>query len=301
MNSIVIGIATYRRPLMLKKLIISIMDCNIDNSIIERVSIIVEDNDKNRTAENTIAELKKEYIKYDLQYFNYPPKGISNIRNEIVKNALLQNPDFLIFIDDDEYTTVDWLNELVRTIISNQADAARGPVLAVLDKDIPRDIAYWFQRESYPNNQRLFSIKTGNLILRVNSLKKYDVWFDPRFNVIGSGDSYFGIQILKKGATIFWAAKAVAYETIPSDRATLEWLIKRNYRLSSTYSYVLKLEKKYLKLIKKIMVSVVYIIFGTIGLILILLPVQKKYWGILKLSQGIGGLLGGSFLYKEYK
>ena len=301
MNNIVVGIPTYKRPEMLQKLIISIMDCNTDSSIIGNVTIIVEDNDGDRSAEKTITELKKDYIKYDLQYFNYPIKGISNIRNEIIKNALLYNPDFLIFIDDDEYTTVEWLNELVKTIIVNQADAARGPVLAILDKNIPKNIAYWFSREKYPNNHRLFSIKTGNLILRVNSLKEYDVWFDPRFNITGSGDSYFGIQILKKGATIFWAAKAITYETIPANRATLSWLIKRNYRLSSTYSYVLKLEKKYLKLIKKIIVSILYIGFGIVGLILLFLPIEKKYWGILKLSEGVGGLLGGSYLYKEYK
>jgi succinoglycan biosynthesis protein ExoM len=301
MNSIVIGIATYRRPVMLKKLILSIMDCNIDSSIIEKVTIIVEDNDEDRTAEDTIVQLKSKYTDYDLQYFNYPVKGISNIRNEIIRNALLQNPDFLIFIDDDEFTTDEWLNELVKTIIANHADAVRGPVLAVLDKSIPRNIAYWFSRENYPNNQRLFSIKTGNLILRVNSIKEYDVWFDSRFNITGSGDSYFGLQILKKGAKIFWAANAVAYETIPSNRATLKWLIKRNYRLSSTYSYVLKLESKYLKLIKKIFISILYIGVGIVGLPLVLLPIEKKYWGILKLSQGIGGLLGGSYLYKEYK
>jgi hypothetical protein len=301
MNNIVVGIPTYKRPEMLQKLIISIMDCDTDSSIIGNVTIIVEDNDGDRSAEKTIIELKKDYIKYDLQYFNYPIKGISNIRNEIIKNALLYNPDFLIFIDDDEFATVEWLNELVKTIIVNQADAARGPVLAILDKNIPKNIAYWFSREKYPNNHRLFSIKTGNLILRVNSLKEYDVWFDPRFNITGSGDSYFGIQILKKGATIFWAAKAITYETIPANRATLSWLIKRNYRLSSTYSYVLKLEKKYLKLIKKIIVSILYIGFGIVGLLLLFLPIEKKYWGILKLSEGVGGLLGGSYLYKEYK
>ena len=86
MNNIVIGIPTYKKPIMLRKLIVSIMECNTDSSIIGNVSIIIEDNDLDKTAENTIAELMKEYTKYDLQYFNYPIKGISNIRNEIIRN-----------------------------------------------------------------------------------------------------------------------------------------------------------------------------------------------------------------------
>lgn len=303
MHSITICIATYKRPLMLEHLIKSISKCNIDESLIKDVAIVVVDNDINKTAQQIIIELNGQISdKFKLHYFNEPAKGIANVRNELIKKAFHFDPDYLIFIDDDEYTTSEWLNELVKTIINNNSDAVRGPVFAVLDKTVSRYISCWFERENYPDSTRLYNLKTGNLILRCTSLKKYNVWFDSRFNIIGSSDSYFGIQILKKGAKINWSAKAVTYETIPKERANLKWLIKRIYRYASTYTYVLKLEKEYVKLSKKILVSFVYLVIGICSTILMIIPFKRRYWGILKFANGLGGLAGlGNLLYKEYK
>ena len=303
MYNLVIGIATYKRPIMLKKLVLSIIGCNINKSSIKDVNIIIVDNDIDKTAEIAVNELKERFCNsYKMDYFNHPAKGISNVRNELIKKASLLNPDFIVFIDDDEYVTSEWLNELVKTIINNNSDAVRGPVLAVLDKSVPEYISYWFKRESYADNAQIYSLTTGNLILKYTSLKKYDVWFDSRFNIIGSSDNYFGVQILKKGAKINWSANAITYETIPKNRANLKWLIRRIYRLASTYTYVLKLSKENLKVIKKILVSLIYIILGVVTVIIILIPVKKKYWGILKLTEGIGGIAGlGNLMYKEYK
>jgi succinoglycan biosynthesis protein ExoM len=303
MYNLAICIPTYKRTIMLRKLVLSIFDCNLNRTLINDVNIIVVDNDIDKTAEPVISELKENFkISYKIDYFNHPLKGIANVRNELIKKAWSLNPDFIIFIDDDEYVTSEWLNELVKTILDNNSDAARGPVLAELDKSVPDSISCWFKRESYANNSQIYSIATGNLILKFSSLVNYDVWFDSRFNTIGSSDTYFGIQILKKKAKVIWAANAITYETIPKNRANLNWLIKRIYRLASTYTLVLKLGKEYPKLLKKILVSFVYIFLGFVALILILLPVKRKYWGILKLTEGIGGLAGvGNILYNEYK
>ncbi len=206
-----------------------------------------------------------------------------------------------MFIDDDEYVTTEWLNELVKAIITNNADAVRGPVLATTDEIIPVPIWYWFKRESYKNNTQIETLTTGNLIMRRSSLEKFNVKFDPRFNILGAEDSFFGVQILKKGAKICWASNAIVYENIPKNRATLKWLVKRTYRGASTFIYILSLEKEYFKVCKKIIVSLFYVFVGFLGLLFLFIPVKRKYWGILKLSEGIGGLAGGNFLYKEYK
>lgn len=303
MYNITICIPTYKRPLMLKKLVLSITACNINKTLIKDVNIIVVDNDVAKTAELVINELKERFFNsYRIDYFNHPVKGISNVRNELIKKACLLNPDYIVFIDDDEYVTAEWLNELVKTIINNNADAVRGPVLAKIDEKIPDYISCLFKRESYPDNFQLNSLTTGNLIIKRSSLQKYNIWFDPRFNIIGSGDSYFGIQIIKEGAKIYWASKAVVYETIPENRANIKWLIKRTYRGASTYSYVLKLGKIYLLILKKILISLIYIFAGICATFIIIIPIKKRYWGILKLTEGIGGLAGFfSILYNEYK
>ena len=303
MNKIVIAIPTYKRPEMLKKLLLSIMDCKIDQSIIGEISIVVVDNDIDKTAELTVSNIKinNQHVK-SLVYHNFTTKGLSNVRNEMLRKALEMNPDFIVFVDDDEFVTTQWLNELVKTIINNDADIVRGPVFAKMGINTPDHITYWFSRENHPDNSRLYNLSSGNLIIKKSSFLKFNVWFDNRFNNTGSEDSYFGIQLLKKEARIFWSAKAIAYETIPEKRATLNWLLKRNYRVASTFTYILKIEKEYFKLIKKTIVSLVYIFIGFLAVTLMIFPVKKRYWGILKLSEGFGGIAGlGNKIYSEYK
>src|SRR5690242_19543188 len=103
MYNISICIPTYKRLLMLEKLIISITKCNLDRSLIKDINIIIVDNDAERSAEKKVEELsmlQKKNI-YKLQYHTYPIKGLSNVRNELIRNALLLNPDFSVFVDDD--------------------------------------------------------------------------------------------------------------------------------------------------------------------------------------------------------
>jgi succinoglycan biosynthesis protein ExoM len=303
MYKIAICVPTFKRPLMLKKLLWSIIECKINRSLIKDVNIIIVDNDIDRTAEIIVnePETRSNGI-FKLHYFNHPVKGLSNVRNELIKRSLLLNPDFIVFIDDDEYATADWLNELINTIVQTNGDMARGPVVAVFDHKVSEYISCWFKRPDYPDNSQVKSVTAGNLIIRTKSLIKLNIWFDYRFNNSGSEDSYFGVQMLSKGSKIYWATNALVYETIQGNRANINWLIKRIFRNASTFSYVLKLEKKYLQSLKKILVSALFIILGIFALILVIIPVKKRYWGILKLSEGIGGLSGLlSIKYDEYK
>lgn len=288
---------------MLKKLMLSINECNIDKSLIKNIDIIVVDNDAARSARKVVEELTDNFGDFwTLDYHNYPVKGLSNVRNELLTRAIEKKPDFVVFIDDDEYATSDWLNELVKTIVINRGDMARGPVPPVFEGKVDESISYWFKRSNYENNTRISSVAAGNLIINMNSLLKFNVWFDNRFNSTGSEDSYFGEQMIKKGANIFWASQAIAYETIPHDRANLKWILKRRFRVASTFAYRLKLAGKQFSLIKKLIVSIGYLISGAIMIIIIPFPVKQRFWGIVKLYEGVGGLSGLlSIISKEYK
>ena len=201
---------------MLKQLLFSIFENKMDMSLINEMDIIIVDNDIEKSAETIINGINEDNGRErKLLYYNYPVKGLSNVRNELLNQAFLLNPDFIVFVDDDEYVTPGWVNELLVTITNSDADAVRGPVIAKLDENTSKYIAYFFRRKEHPDNSQIYSFATGNLILRRKSLEKLNVWFDNRFNYTGSEDSFFGIQLMKKGAKIFWAAKAIVYETIP--------------------------------------------------------------------------------------
>ena len=86
MYKLTIGIPSYQRPAMLEKLVRSIFSCNIDHYLIAHLDIVVMDNDVDRSAEPVIKSLIASNTNefYHLHYFNYPEKGLSNVRNEII-------------------------------------------------------------------------------------------------------------------------------------------------------------------------------------------------------------------------
>ncbi len=287
---------------MLKKLVLSINKSNFDKSLISDVNIIVVDNDAEKTAEKTILEIKEEFNDFlKLEYHNYPIKGLSHVRNELLKKSLELSPDLIVFIDDDEYVSAEWLNKLIEALTINNGDMAMGPVISVFDSSVSKYISCWFEKPVYEINTRIKYIATNNLIIKRDSLVKNNIWFDNRFNYTGSEDSYFGIQMLKKGASVFWAPSAIVYETIPKQRANIKWLIKRVYRGASTYAYVLKIEKNRLGLLKKTLINIAYFLSGGVALVIIPFPFRWKYWGILKISESIGGFAGlFGFQFNEY-
>lgn len=293
MYSIVVCIPTFQRQLLLKNLILSISKNNICGSLIKDISIIVCDNDVQRSAELTVRELKAELEnKFKVFYFNFPIKGLSNVRNELFKQALKLHPDYIVCIDDDEYTTSEWLNQLLKTITKNNCEIVIGPVIPIFESDLRPYISHLFSNRVVRDNMRTYFFATGNFMICAKFLSEHKLKFDSRFNSTGGEDTYFGLTALKCGAKIYGSEKAIAFEIFSGKRATLKWILKRRYRSATNYTYILILEKKYFQLIKKSIVNVIYLLYGLIGLIFIIFPFKYRYNGILRLSESLGGFAG---------
>ncbi|MBS1737854.1 MAG: glycosyltransferase [Bacteroidetes bacterium] len=302
MYNLVIAIPTFKRPAMLEKLILSIKGNQIDAALIKSVQILVVDNDGERSAEeitNKMGTSHSDFFK--VLYHCYPEKGLSNVRNEIFRKALEMKPDYIVCIDDDEYATPHWLNELIATVTVNHADIAMGPVYPELAAKAPVSVSHWFQNPERINNQPLDFFETGNYIISTRFLVEHNLKFNMMFNLTGAEDSYFGVEALKNGAKIYSAANAIAYENISEKRATINWLIKRSYRGAQTFTYILRLEKKYTALLKKMAVNIVYLIAGFFALILLPFQTKYRYWGVLKIAESAGSFASlGGLSYNEY-
>ena len=303
MYNIVICIPTYKRPQMLEKLVLSINKVNINKSLVKEIDIVIVDNDKDRSAEEKVNELKNTLNKtINIEYHCFSKKGLANVRNELLKHALNKKPDFIVSVDDDEYVSEDWLNQLLNTMVNNNADIVLGPVIPTFEQQPPEYISYCIKSPDFDDQKNVNFFRTGQYMIKVSFLEKHNLRFDERFNHRGYEDSYFGLTAIKKGARIFWAKHSYVYETIPPSRMKLSKLLQRMFNDALNYSYVLKLEKKYKKFIKKIFVSVFYIITGIICLPVIITKSKFKYWGILRIYEGFGAFAGIlNFKYNFYK
>ncbi|MRI02602.1 glycosyltransferase [Kriegella sp. EG-1] len=302
MHHIVIGIPTYKRPDMLAKLVRSIYLSNFDSLIISKIDILVVDNDIDKTAEKIANDLINNCPKnFNFIYHSYAIKGLSNVRNEILKQAYNLNPKYIVFVDDDEYVTKDWLNELVSLAEKNDADIVQGPNIPVFESKIKDSISQHFNYLDFNHNQEISDFESNNVLLKTKFVINNNLSFDERFNITGGEDSYFGIQAMKKKAKNYWSKKAIVYETIPNSRANLSWLIKRTFRSASTYTYMLKLQNNFQQLIKKVAVSLFYLLTGIVALPFTLIPFKNRFWGILAISDSLGALSGMLNLrYNEY-
>jgi succinoglycan biosynthesis protein ExoM len=290
MYNVAVCIPTHKRPIMLKKSIISVIENNLNADIIKSVNIIIVDNDADKTAESVVSEIKGTIpVKFQLHYFNYPVKGLSNVRNELLKRAIEYSADYIIGIDDDEYASAEWINEMILTASINNADCAVGPAIPVMEKPAPTGILYHFTYHKLTNGKQIQFLETNNYLLKTEFILKHKLTFDDRFNFTGGEDNQFGIEALKRGARIFWAAKAPIYEIIPVKRASVSWLIKRNYRSAITYTYSLLLERNYFMIFKKVMASIAYMILSIFSLVFILTGSKYKYWGVIKIATAFGG------------
>lgn len=287
---------------MLEDLVQSIYACRIDQAVIGHVDIVIMDNDGDQSAASSAERLKEACVTpFQTHYFVHPRKGLAEVRNRILDKAREFSPDFVVFIDDDEIVSVEWLNELVNTILHTEGDFALGKVVPRFDADVSSSISTWFRHYRFGNHQAISLIDTNNLIIRTQFLEETRIRFDHRFNATGAEDTYFGVVALKSGASIFWAEDALAYERIPERRATLWWLTQRKYRGANSYVRILLLERSYPKLVRKAVSSVAYLVLGLASMPLVLLPTRFRYFGILKASEALGGLAGFVNLqYEEY-
>lgn len=298
----VIGIPTYKRPIMLEKLILSIYASQIRQDLISSIKIVVVDNDVEGTADSVISTLKNKCVfPFTIHYYNFPKKGLTYVRNEILKQSLKFNPEYIAFVDDDEYVTENWLNELIETMIHNNADIVLGPNLPVFEKKVPEYIARWFHVHNFESNTQMELVESNNLLIKSKFLVDHNLRFDSRFDQTGGEDTFFGVQAIQKGARIFWSHDAIVYETIPEKRATLKWVMLRIYRAASTFTYILKLKKSYLMLIRKFLISIFYLGFGICSLVFLPFSGKHKYLGLIKISEAFGGFSGMiNVRYKEY-
>lgn len=303
MHNVTICIPTYKRQLMLKKLVENIASSSNNNSDLNISKIIITDNDIEKSALSTVDELTTRFSgKLNISYIHCATKGLANVRNELLKEGLKTESDFIAFIDDDEYPDPEWLNKLLETSLKNDADLTTGPKIPVFESKVPEYIACWFKEHEHKNNERVNHIDTGNLLIRTRSLLKNKVWFDTDFNKTGGEDTYFGYEMLKRGSTIYWSGNAIVFETIPEHKSKIRWLFTKHYSFANIYTYIIKKDKDYSKLTKKFLVSLIYIVSGIISLVIIPFPVKYRYWGLLKISSGIGGLTAlFGVRYKMYK
>jgi succinoglycan biosynthesis protein ExoM len=225
-----ICIATYKRPDLLKKLLLSLILQETGGEF--SFTIIVADNDAQRSAETTVREFKTngQRIIYDVE----PEQNISLARNRSLSHA---TGDYIATIDDDEYADSQWLLNLYKTMISYNADVVHGPVSSVFHEKTPDYVrkSRVGDRANPPTGTEDYICHTGNSLFRRGLIENKATPFDPSLGRTGGEDTHFFENLRRQGCKMVWCREARVFEFVSLERANLLWILKRNFRIGNTW------------------------------------------------------------------
>jgi glycosyltransferase involved in cell wall biosynthesis len=191
-------------------------------------SIVVVDNDITQSAGGTVRE-RAVGSPVELLYVREDEPNISRARNRAVASA---RGDYIAFIDDDEVPASSWLLKLHEACLAFGADGVLGPVIPRFETTPP----HWLVkselciRNSFPTGTRLTSqndLRTGNILLARSLFDGLETPFDPALGRTGGEDTDFLGRLLKAGRSFVWCQEALVYETVPVERQTLRYYLRR--------------------------------------------------------------------------
>ena len=222
---ITVCVCTYRRPDLLERLLAQLCTQAADGLFTQ--SVVVVDNDEKRSAVQTIEKMRSR-APFAIEYDCEPVRNIAMARNRSVD---LARGDLLAFIDDDEWPGPTWLLTMYRVLAGEQAVAGvLGPVMPSFEADAPTWlIKARFHEKTGPASGTVLHWKqtrTSNVLMRRALLEDPTTRFDVRFGKGGEDVDLFK-RLIDRGHRFVWCSEATVFETIPAERCTRTYLLRR--------------------------------------------------------------------------
>lgn len=222
-------VTTMKRPRLLLQLLEGLSELRFAAEP-PAVEVFVVDNDLKRTAE-PVCDDYRPISRWPLRYLAESRRGIPFARNRALE-AVVDDFDFAVFIDDDEVPTPHWLDLLLHTQRAHDADVVAGPVESVLPAGSPR----WategriFDHVRYRTGETFEWCATNNVLMRCDMMQRERPWFDERLALTGGTDRLLFLRLHKHGYRMIWCDEALATEEVPRSRVQLRWVLTRMFR-----------------------------------------------------------------------
>lgn len=230
-TKVTVGVLTYKRPIDLKAILPLLLAQARRASAI--VDILVVDNDPAGGA----AEMVLGMADIRLRYVHEPTPGISAGRNRALDEAA--DSDFLVYIDDDERPSDNWLELLLETYLrENRPVGVVGPVVSRYEQEVDAWIkdGRFFERRRHDTGTEVMVAATNNLLLDLRQVQNSGIRFDERFSLTGGSDTLFTRQLVRSGGRLVWCDEAHVVDVVPASRLTREWVMQRAFRSANSWS-----------------------------------------------------------------
>lgn len=293
-----ICIATYDRNPLLEKLLNSIKNQKLDDSI--ELEVVIVDNSPDGRAAKVISNLPVDE-NINIKYFLQPIKNISLTRNKAVKES---SGEYLAFIDDDEYAEVEWIYNLYNTLLNFKADGVFGRVESYFPRGTSELLqgCFVYEREAPATGSIAISKRTGNCLIKAALIKSLDEPFNLEFGLTGGEDAMLFDNLAAKGAKFVNCYEAVTYEFVPENRTKLSWLISRAIGMGNSFARrMIRLDnnKKIFMALKQLVIGTVYGIVSFCLFILLFFSRKKRLHWFLKMFSNLGKVSASLGIYPK--
>ncbi|MFK7853376.1 MAG: glycosyltransferase family 2 protein [Granulosicoccus sp.] len=236
----ILCVCTYRRPAGLKTLLLALPSLRETQGL----EIVVCDNDKAKEGIALCNNMQADYP-FKIHTISAVEPGISAARNAATSLALSLEPDFIAFLDDDEWPEEQWLEELFRIQRKSDADAVGGPTRPVFPEGTSastRENDYYGADLALADASPCQLQAGGNFLIKAAVLRPFAPdFFHPSFAHSGGEDLAFFTQLAQQGHTMFWAANAIVHEPVPESRLLDGWLRRRIINIHNSRVRVMQL------------------------------------------------------------
>lgn len=221
---VVVAILTYRRPAELESCLAAVQE-HLD-AMLPAASILVIDNDPAASAREAVQDAASASARV-IQYRVEPHPGIAAARNRALDEA--GHDDLLVFLDDDERPTAQWIVPLIETWRVTAAAAVMGRVVSVFASPLDPWVAAgeFFRRRRMPTGTAISVGAAGNLLLDLATVRRLGVRFDERLALGAGEDSLFTTRLTRAGGRMVWCDESVATDHVPAERMTRSWVLER--------------------------------------------------------------------------
>jgi glycosyltransferase involved in cell wall biosynthesis len=198
-----------------------------------QIDILVVEN--NQYPDEHVRKIINTYDKSErcVQHLLEPIRGIPHARNAALNFAKDKGYNYLAFIDDDAFASLDWIKTLVK--VNKNAHVTAGPQLAIFPEGTSlfyRNAAVYHER-AIVNGSAIKWAATNNILIDISFMEAKDLSFNPKL-INGGEDKELFLRVNKSRGKLIWSDTAFVSEYIAQSRLSIKWATRRTFRIGAT-------------------------------------------------------------------
>lgn len=306
-RSLTIAVLTFRRPDDLAEvlpLLVAQAETVLSSEMQPRVLVV--DNDPEASARQQVQAFDVAAIPVDYVLERRP--GIANARNRALDESA--DDDVLVFIDDDERPSNEWLSSLLRLRDETDAAAVVGPVTSKFEVQPEPwiELGRFFDRRRLSTGDVIEVAATNNLLLDRTVVRRLHLAFDTSLGMTGGEDTLFTRKLSQEGGLMIWCAEATVTDVVPAARTTRRWVVQRAFSSGNGWSITsVMLAGSGLRLGLRASLTasgLIRVAFGTLRALsgLVTRSLAREAGGVRTVARGAGMVSGAwGHRYSEYR